>query len=97
MSTRITPAFAVAYCTSTHCAQFGDQIPTRSPLSSPAAHQPACERVNLRRRIRRRYSARILMEGDERLLVRHPAGDGRLEARADRLAEQRCLADAARV
>ncbi len=39
MLTRITPSLAVAYCTSAHSAQFGLQIPTRSPGSIPAARK----------------------------------------------------------
>ena len=37
MLTRMIPALAVAYWTSAHSAQFGLQIPTRSPASIPAA------------------------------------------------------------
>ena len=44
MFTRITPAFAVANWTITHSAQFGDQIPTRSPFWSPAASSPDATR-----------------------------------------------------
>ena len=40
MFTRIAPAFAVAYWVSTHSAQFGAQIATRSPASIPAASRP---------------------------------------------------------
>src|SRR5687767_1706795 len=36
MLTRTMPAFAVANCVSAHSAQFGAQMPTRSPTSSPA-------------------------------------------------------------
>ena len=38
--TRIAPIFAVAYCTSVHSAQFGDHMPTRSPLPIPARISP---------------------------------------------------------
>ena len=34
------PALAVAYCSRTHSAQFGAQMPTRSPAASPAAIRP---------------------------------------------------------
>ena len=44
MFTRIAPAFAVANWTITHSAQFGDQIPTRSPFSIPAAIRPHATR-----------------------------------------------------
>src|SRR6476660_3740433 len=37
MLTRIAPIFAVAYCTTVHWAQFGAQIPTRSPVATPVA------------------------------------------------------------
>ena len=40
MVTRMAPTFAVAYWTSVHCAQFGAQMPTRSPLAMPAARRP---------------------------------------------------------
>src|SRR5438067_1877045 len=39
MLTRITPALAEAYWTSSHSAQFGAQIPMRSPGASPAARR----------------------------------------------------------
>src|SRR5262249_31658380 len=35
--TRMIPAFAVAYWTNAHSAQFGLQMPTRSPGAMPAA------------------------------------------------------------
>ena len=37
----------MAYCSSVHSAQLGDQMPTRSPFSSPAASRPAGERVDV--------------------------------------------------
>ena len=40
MFTSTIPAFAVAYWSSTHSAQFGAQMPTRSPASMPAAISP---------------------------------------------------------
>ena len=40
MFTSTTPALAVAYWSSTHSAQFGDQMPTRSPASMPAPISP---------------------------------------------------------
>src|SRR5436309_153423 len=40
MFTRMIPAFAVAYWSSTHSAQLGAQMPTRSPASMPAAISP---------------------------------------------------------
>ena len=54
--TSTAPIFAVAYWTIVHSAQFGDQMPTRSPLAMPAAMSPAPAR---RRpgRARRRSSA----------------------------------------
>src|SRR5436190_9800824 len=44
MFTRITPARAVAYCVSTHSAQLGLQMPTRSPRSRPRAIRPRATR-----------------------------------------------------
>ena len=41
MLTRISPAFAVANCVTTHSALFGDQMPMRSPGFSPSATSPA--------------------------------------------------------
>src|SRR6185437_5620987 len=40
MVTRIAPIFAVAYWVNSHSAQFGAQIPTRSPLPIPAPSSP---------------------------------------------------------
>ena len=40
MLTRIAPILAVAYWTIVHSAQFGAQIPTRSPFSMPRAIKP---------------------------------------------------------
>ena len=40
MFTSTTPALAVAYWSSTHSAQFGDQMPTRSPAAIPVAIRP---------------------------------------------------------
>ena len=44
MLTRIAPTRAVANCTTTHSAQFGAQMPTRSPFSTPAASRPRAHR-----------------------------------------------------
>ena len=41
MLTRIAPIFAVAYWTNTHSATFGAQIPTRSPVRTPAPSSPS--------------------------------------------------------
>jgi hypothetical protein len=35
MLTRITPTLALASCRMHHCAQLGDQMPTRSPVCTP--------------------------------------------------------------
>ena len=40
MFTRITPTLAVAYWSHTHSAQFGLQIPTRSPTCRPRRSRP---------------------------------------------------------
>ena len=40
MFTRIAPIFAVAYWVSVHSAQFGAQMPTRSPLTMPISSNP---------------------------------------------------------
>ncbi len=40
MFTRIAPILAVAYWVNVHSAQFGAQMPTRSPLVIPAASRP---------------------------------------------------------
>ena len=45
--TRITPALAEAYWTSTHSAQFGLQIPSRSPGSQAERREPAGDAVDL--------------------------------------------------
>ena len=41
MLTRIAPMRAVAYWVRNHSAQLGAQMPTRSPLATPRAEQPA--------------------------------------------------------
>ena len=58
MLTRITPILAVAYCTSTHSALFGLQMPTRSPLLEAEGEQAAGHARRPRRRARRRSSGR---------------------------------------
>ena len=40
MFTRIAPIFAVAYWVRVHSAQFGAQMPTRSPLTMPISSNP---------------------------------------------------------
>ena len=40
MLTRIAPSFAVPYWTKAHSAQFGAQMPTRSPLADAERVQP---------------------------------------------------------
>jgi hypothetical protein len=40
MFTRIAPTAAVAYCVIVHSAQFGAQIPTRSPFPIPRPISP---------------------------------------------------------
>ena len=47
MLTRIAPSLAVAYWVRVHSAQFGAQMPTRSPLPMPAAEQAEGEGVDL--------------------------------------------------
>ncbi len=47
MLTRIAPTLAVAYWMSTHSAQFGAQMPTRSPLAMPAPSSPRASAVDL--------------------------------------------------
>ena len=41
MLTRISPAFAAANCVTAHSLLLGDQMPIRSPGSSPSASRPA--------------------------------------------------------
>ena len=41
MLTRIAPILAVAYWVSTHSAQFGAQMPTRSPTVIAGASRPS--------------------------------------------------------
>ncbi len=41
MLTSTSPAFAVANWVTTHSEQFGAQMPTRSPGTSPSASRPA--------------------------------------------------------
>ena len=44
MLTRMAPILAVAYCTTVHSAQFGAQMPTRSPFSTPSDISPRATR-----------------------------------------------------
>ena len=87
MLTRMIPAFAVAYWTSAHSAQFGLQIPTRSPGSIPAAMSARARAVHGLAELRVRV-AQVLVDGDERLAVAEPR-DRAVEVVADRVAQQR--------
>ena len=87
MFTRIAPILAVAYWTSTHSAQFGDQMPTRSPAWRPRG------RASRRRAGRPRHRARVGpapagRHVDQRLVIREPRHRGR-EVVADGPAEER--------
>jgi hypothetical protein len=88
------PALAVAYWVSTHSAQLGAQMPTRSPLRGPAPRSPR-ERVHLRVQLLVGQPD-VLESHDERLTVAEPR-DGAFEVLADRLADQRLGGDAGRV
>ena len=87
MLTRIAPSFAVAYWTNTHSAQFGAQMPTRSPLPTPSASRPSAHGVDLGDELR---VAEAAAGGalDQRLVVAHPRRRP-VEVRPDRVAEQR--------
>ena len=87
MLTRMIPAFAVAYWTSAHSAQFGLQMPTRSPGSTPAAIERPGAPVHGLTELRVGV-AEVLVDGDERLAVAEPR-DGAVQVVADRVAQQR--------
>ena len=95
MLTSTAPIFAVAYCTSTHSAQFGAQMPTRSPLLDAQGEQPAGHPVDVAVQlgVGPAAAARAV---DQRLPVAEP-GHGALQVRPDRVAEQRELGGAAGV
>ena len=86
MLTRIAPTLAVAYWTSTHSAQLGDQIPTRSPFAEPGREQPGRDAVDGRVELRV-GQPHVLVAGDHRVAVAEARGRA-LEVGADRLAEQ---------
>ena len=46
MLTRMSPAFAVANCVNTHSLLLGDQMPMRSPGSSPRVEQSRGEPID---------------------------------------------------
>ena len=86
---------AVAYWMSTHSAQLGDQMPTRSPRSIPCASRPRRDAVD--RGVELGVGeAQALVAADERLAVGEPR-DRALEVVADRLAQQRDVVGAVAV
>ena len=92
MLTSTRPAFADANCVSTHSAQFGDQMPSRSPGSRPRRIRPHREIVNapLQLPVAPPY---VLMRNHQRLALRVLQGC-RVEHPADRGADQRLIAGA---
>ena len=82
----MAPIRAVAYWTSTHSAQFGLQIPTRSPFSMPGREEGAGQVVDRSVELRVRQ-AHVLERDDERLVVGE-AGHRRREVLADGLADE---------
>jgi len=76
---------AVAYCTSTHCRQFGAQIPTRSPATI-SAQERRSDGVDGRVELAVRQP-HIQVAIDDRRPVREARGDP-LEVISDRVAEQ---------
>ena len=90
MLTRIAPILAVAYWVRVHSAQFGAQIPTRSPLVMPGAEEAEGERVDfcVQLRVAQPDPGRPVDQGK---LV-GVAGDGAVQVLADGVAQQRCFA-----
>src|SRR5579871_4341399 len=89
MLTRIAPILAVAYWVSTHSAQFGAQMPTRSPLPMPASSSPG-QRVHVCGELGVApppHGVRV-RSVDERLALAEGGHRG-IEVRADGVAEQR--------
>ena len=87
MLTRMIPALAVAYWTSSHSYEFGLHIPTRSPTSRPTSSSPRATTSTAS--LNWAYVNRTpLVPRHQRLVVRVPV-DGPLEVRTDRLPEQR--------
>ena len=77
---------AVANCVTTHSAQFGAQIATRSPGSKPERQQPRRERIDPLPELAV-GPADALLPHSQRVAVAVP-GDGPVERDADRLADQ---------
>ena len=86
MLTRIAPSFAVPYWTKTHSAQFGAQMPTRSPLPTPRASSPSAQASTsaTNSRIGPAAAGGAL---DQRLVVAHPRRRP-IQVRPDRVAQQ---------
>ena len=95
MLTRIAPILAVAYCTSVHSAQFGAQMPTRSPLLDAEAQQAvaSASTVGAQLGVGPAAAGRHV---DQRLAVA-VRGDRPVEVVADGVAEQRDVGGAAGV
>ena len=86
MLTRIAPILAVAYCTIIHSAQFGAQMPIRSPVVTPTASRARGPPVDVgsQRGIR---PAAALRHVDEGLAVTEPS-HRLVEVVADRLLDK---------
>ena len=92
MLTRISPALAVANWVTTHSALFGDQMPIRSPGSSPSATSPAAKastRSPSSRQLQRICWWRTTSASRSPIPLDDP-----VEIDADRLADQRRVAGA---
>ena len=86
--TMIAPICAVAYCTSTHSATFGLQMPTRSPFATPRAINPFATLPDLVDELSI-CQAQLLIDGDQSLDVRMQSGCPH-EIGMNSLFEQRC-------
>ena len=87
--TRIAPIFAVAYCVIVHSAQFGDHMPTRSPLVMPARTRPMAS-ASTSRFSSAQVQRRPVANSTSASRSAYAATVG-LEVLADRLVEQRRL------
>ncbi len=91
--TRTAPIRAVAYWTRIHSAQFGAQMPTRSPLPMPATISPNARRSD--RLVQLAIDPPQPLATAHHRRVRGPPLRGARQARADRLADKRNVRDPA--
>ena len=85
MVTRISPALAAANWVSAHSAQFGDQMPIRSPWLEAQRQQPGGQRVGPAPSSSAKRPADALLHRDQRLGARPSGAAASSSACADRV------------